>query len=87
MNRDELLRRLTELDFFALDLALYLDTHPQCEEALAKYNHTITEADRHRQMYETSYGPLCSFRSAGRRSWPWINNPWPWQEAFNFELS
>ena len=87
MNRDELLKNLTEMDFMALDLALYLNTHPHDEEAVAKYNHAITEADKARQMYETNFGPLCSFRSASRKSWVWINNPWPWQESHNFELS
>ena len=86
MNRDELLKSLTALDFMAVDLGLYLDVNTHDEEAIKKYNETITEADKYRQMYETSYGPLCSFRSASRKAWTWVNNPWPWQESFNFKF-
>ena len=86
MNRDELLRRLTALDFTAVDLGLFLNTHPHCTDAIEKYNETVAEADKCRQMYETNFGPLCSFRSVSRKAWSWANNPWPWQEQFNFEL-
>ena len=87
MDRDELLKCLTAMDFMAVDLALYLNTHPQDEEAVAKYNETITEADKLRQMYETNYGPLCSYRSMSRKKWTWVNNPWPWSEKFNFDFN
>lgn len=86
MNRDELLKCLTALDFMAVDLALYLDTHPHDDDAINKYNETVDEADKYRLMYEANYGPLCSYRSASRNKWSWINNPWPWTEQFNFEL-
>lgn len=85
-RRDELLRRLTALDFVAVDMGLYLNTHPHCHDAIEKYNAAISEADKCRQMYESAYGPLCSFRSASNKTWCWSDNPWPWQEEFNFEL-
>ncbi len=34
MNRDDLLRELTALDFVAVDLNLYLNTHPMDCEAI-----------------------------------------------------
>lgn len=86
MNRDELLKCLTELDFMAVDLGLYLNTHPHDEEATRKYNEAIEEAEKLRMTYETNFGPLCSFRSPARMKWTWINKPWPWQEKFNFEI-
>jgi len=86
MNREELLRRITELDFTALDLGLYLNIYPSCAIGIEKYNEAIEEADKYRKMYEATYGPLSSFRSPGRKSWSWSNNPWPWQQSANFEL-
>jgi len=86
VNRDELLKRLTALDFMALDLALYLNTHPHCAEGIEKYNEAVTEADKCRQLFEINFGPLCSFRSVSKKAWSWINNPWPWQTQSNFEL-
>ena len=38
MVRETLLMKLMELDFMAVDLGLYLDTHPDNSEAIAEYN-------------------------------------------------
>lgn len=86
MDRDALLNQLTVLDFMAVDLQLYLNTHPHDMEALEKYNSVIQNADKARMLYEKKYGPLCSFRSMGQPGWPWIDEPWPWAEDFNYRL-
>ena len=41
MNKDEMLKSLMALDFMAVDLGLYLDTHPEDEEAIAEYDRII----------------------------------------------
>ena len=87
MDRDTLLSKLTELDFMAVDLALFLDTHPDNAQALAQYNKTIEAADAVRAKYEQLYGPLCSFRSYGGESWNWIDAPWPWKKEFNYNIN
>lgn len=87
MERDELLSTLTALDFMAVDLHLYLDTHPDDKEAIEKYNEIIREADSVRYEYEKEYGPLCSYRSASNNDrFDWINSPWPWQCDFNYNI-
>ena len=86
MNRDEMLKALTAMDFYAVDMALYLNTHPDDREALARYNSVINEANSLRRDYENQYGPMYSFRSASASPWQWINDPWPWQSQFNFML-
>ena len=89
MDRDELLKKLSELDFIAVDLALYLNTHPENTEAIQAYNQVITAADTVRMKYEEAYGPLCSFRSYATNTshWEWNNNPWPWQAAGNISFA
>ncbi len=86
MERDNLLLELTALDFMAVDLCLYLDTHPGDCEALAKYNECVILADQVRCEYEAKYGPLCSFRSYAGESYRYIDDPWPWCASFNFNL-
>jgi spore coat protein JB len=87
MNRDSLLAQLTALDFMAVELALYLDTHPCEVKVIEKYNSVIREADMIRTEFERLYGPLCSYRSASNvAQWNWIDNPWPWECAANFEI-
>ena len=68
MNRDCMLKRLTVLDFLAVDLQLYLDSHPDDENAITKYNSVVDEADGLREQYENLYGPLFSFRSYSKRA-------------------
>lgn len=87
MNRQELLKQLTALDFMAVDLHLYLDTHPCDREALMKYNSVVMQANMLRNNYERLYGPLTSYRSPSPYPWQWINNPWPWNCDFNFKLT
>lgn len=63
MNRVGLLTELMQLNFMAVDIALYLNAHPDSKTAEAQYNKTIYAADRVRIKYEALYGDLCSFRS------------------------
>jgi len=44
MNRHEILKKLMELDFVAVELQLYLNTHPDCREALEKFNFVVAQA-------------------------------------------
>ena len=82
MDREQILCELTALDFMAVDLQLYLNTHPCDNEALKKYNQIVTKADCFRTEYEKAYGPLYSFRSVNNGAWNWIDDPWPWQCNF-----
>ncbi len=86
-NKETLLKKLSILDFIAVDLALFLDTHPNDKEAIEKYNSIIEEADSLRYDFEEMYGPLCSFRSMSPEcNFKWIDCPWPWQCDFNFNV-
>lgn len=88
MNRDEVLAKLTALDFMALDLALFLDTNPNNKEVIELYNEVLNEAAMVRSIYEKNFGPLCSFRSlSDANNFKWIDNPWPFQECFNYDIN
>ncbi len=85
MDNETLLLKLTELDFMAVDLGLYLNTHPDNAEAIAEYNKIVKAADSVRAKYEKAVGPMCSFRSINRceDKWQWDDCPWPWSREFN----
>ncbi|NSW90655.1 MAG: spore coat protein CotJB [Firmicutes bacterium] len=87
LNKQALLKKIMALDFMAVDLQLYLDTHPCDRNALMKYNSIVSQARMLRQTYENMYGPLCSYRSVSKYPWQWINDPWPWNYQFNFRMS
>lgn len=87
MNRDEMLKRLSALDFYIIDLHLYLNTHPNDRDAIMKYNAVVKEANALRQEYQEQYGMLMAGSTTSKCPWQWIENPWPWQYKFNFDLA
>ncbi len=86
MNNEAILRELMALDFMAVDLALFLDTHPNDTKALNEYNCILERADRLREQYERLCGPLYSYRSINPGCWKWYRDPWPWQYSANVDL-
>jgi len=84
----ELEKRLYSLDFAALDLHLYLNTHPRDRAALAEYNRVIALAKEAREQYEKHVGPLLSFRCpSSEHEWSWLSEYSPWEKEFNWSLS
>lgn len=80
------LLRIMELEFAAIDLNLFLNTHPGEQRALADYNAVAQELMRAKTAYESRYGPLMPFGQAvSQGTWRWIEEPWPWELTFNRE--
>lgn len=75
-----MLKRVQEMEFVAVELNLYLDTHPCDMAALNDFNCAVEALCRLRKEYEEVYGPLFNFGfSPSRNSWQWIEGPWPWE--------
>jgi len=84
----EIEKRLYALDFASLDLALYLNTHPNDRAALTEYNKIIELAKEARVEYEKHFGPLLSFRcSSSEHEWSWLSKYSPWEQEFNWSLN
>ena len=82
MNKDRLdmLKRVMELEFTAIDLNLFLDTHPNDQKALAYYDKILMELRETKREYEKRYGPLTVFGvTPGKNYWQWVEEPWPWE--------
>ena len=76
-EQEALLRKISASSFCALDLHLYLDSHPGDCEAAAKLDEARRETQALTAKYEAAYGPLNDNQSKTSR-WAWITNPWPW---------
>lgn len=75
-----LLHELQVVDFAALELSLYLDTHPGDEQAVRQFNGFVQQRMQLAQQYESQYGPLLQYgHSYSRFPWAWPATPWPWQ--------
>ena len=76
----ELLHEIQAVDFVALELALYLDTHPADMEAIQQFNQFALRKKELVSRYEELYGPLFQYgNSLSKYPWQWNDVPWPWQ--------
>ncbi len=85
-TREQLLQEITALDFYIIDMHLFLDTHPDETEAIEVYNNCVKRVRELREQYNRQYGMLLANMSTSEAPWQWIENPWPWQKSFNFKL-
>ena len=73
-----LMEQIAQCEFICIDINLYLDTHPDDENALADYNCYAEQLEALKAMYVEHYGPLANFgNSVSYGSWKWTSNPWP----------
>lgn len=81
-NQFESLRNIMMLQFIAVELNLFLDTHPGDERALEDFRCISQELLEAKSEYEAQYEPLLNF-GLGYPSDPncftWVNDPWPWE--------
>lgn len=66
------------MQFAALELQLYLDTHSKDKKAFEKMEEYRDSARKLKKQYENEYGPLTK-NSSSVNSWKWIKGPWPWE--------
>lgn len=82
MSREDLMKKIKNLEFTGVELTLYLDNHPTNQQAVADYNMVSQELDKYKKMYEMHYGPLCNFgHSPSQCPWKWVEDPWPWESG------
>jgi spore coat protein JB len=76
-----MLRKIQEMQFVAVELNLYLDTHPYDKDAINDFNCAVDMLRKHKKAYEEEYGPLLNFGFDGysKEPWQWFKDPWPWE--------
>ena len=79
------LAELQSLGFAVQELALYLDTHREDQEALALYREYQQMYDKCRQLYIQEHGPLTHGMPATAEGYTWLDDPWPWEYCANKE--
>lgn len=82
LSRIELLRRIQQLEFAAVDLNLFLDNHPTNKKAIEDFNKFTEELMRLKKEYERNFRMLANFGfSKADPSWSWVDEPWPWEKG------
>ena len=78
-NRMTLLNKISEQEFMMVDLGLFLNSHPECQDALAAYKKHKKTYDELIDMYNCEFGPLTLYQVNNTNYWNWVNTPWPWE--------
>ena len=76
--------RLQKLAFAIQDLALYLDTHRDDQQALELYRNYQKMYHQCMKEYHANRGPL-NHRAPVEGPYRWLDDPWPWEYAKNKE--
>lgn len=75
---------LQTLSFMIQELALYLDTHRDDQEALEMYR--AYQTMYHKSMMEyTKTGGALNHVFPDEGPYRWLDDPWPWEYAANWE--
>lgn len=74
---EELLRAIMEADFFAQDLKLYLDTHPDDTRAVEMFREAVNQTKACRAAFEDSFYPLLASGAGMDGTWDWPEGVWP----------
>ena len=75
---------LQVLGFAIQELALYLDTHQEDQEALELYRNYQELYRKGTEVYAAEFGPL-NHEDVSEGKYQWINDPWPWEYCANKE--
>ena len=79
-GREELMQKIHALSFAMTEAQLFLDTHPDCRDALTYFKDMRAQLDTAMTEYQNKYGPLFAYMTVGDK-WTWIDGPWPWQHG------
>lgn len=78
-ERKILLSRIAACDFVLSETAIYLDTHPDCKEALDYFKKNKEIRKKAAEEYTEKFGMLKHDDYSGQNSWQWTEGPWPWE--------
>ena len=80
MCREALLEQIDQASFAVDDVKLYLNTHPDDQEALRFYEQHRDARLNLLQQYAQQFGPLTADLVYNTQCWTWPQTPWPWEK-------
>lgn len=74
---EELMIAIMEADFFAQDLKLYLDTHPDDTKAIEMFREAVRQSKACKAAFEDSFYPLTASSAGTNGTWDWLDGNFP----------
>jgi spore coat protein JB len=81
VSQSQLLEYINAMGLALVDTNEFLDTHPDCDDALDYFARTKLLYAQAKQEYARQYGPLTASDVDTRDGWTWIKAPWPWERG------
>ena len=78
-TREDMMNKIRSLSFSVVELAEYLDTHPDDRKAIMLHNEYANKLYNLRDKYQMVYGPLTIECPCNK--WRWIEGLWPWERG------
>lgn len=78
-QKEQMLHNIGIVDFVLVDLALFLDTHPNDREAMEYYNHYSRISNQMKKDFSMKYFPLTKDMAESNKEWRWGMAPLPWE--------
>lgn len=79
MEREKLMKVITQVSFAMDDTRLFLDTHPNCKEAIEFHNKAQKMREAAMEEYTRKFGPLSFYEVDASERWDWNKGPMPWE--------
>lgn len=80
-GKEQLMKKLQEVDFALTELGLYLDSHPDCAKALTSFREKQEQSAALSAEYEQGFGPLVAGGGGNTDYWDWAATPFPWENC------
>ena len=77
MDKKSLMKIITQASFALDDTRLFLDTHPNCKEAIEYYNKAQAVREEAWNEYTGKFGPLSFYEVSDENYWEWNQGPMP----------
>ena len=77
--KKELMDKINQYSFAMNEANLFLDTHPDCTEALSYYKKHLEMRKKAAEEYAEKFGMLRHEDYSGQNTWQWTEGPWPWE--------
>ena len=78
-DKQNLLKELQTAHFAVIEANLFLDTHPNDQDALKYFQDASDKLQDLMEEWEKRYGKIQT--SNGMMRWAWVDNPWPWEKG------
>lgn len=79
-NKTQAMQQLAQTCFAVHEAVLYLDTHPNDQNALEYYRRKQQQLTQASENYQKVVGPIrACMVDTNSGSWQWVETPWPWE--------